>query len=132
MRRSVNNGFSEVVREQLSFLRYEKVLIIFVYRRGRSGRNSRLRPGKETGGAGQGGAGRFAFQSSRAGYAVCRRAVHAANHVRFSRCRINGLAGGTEAGNGNPHRCGEENRRVHISGKWRRGGQSNCSYVEAT
>jgi hypothetical protein len=22
------------------------------------------------------------------------------------------------------------NRRVHISGKWRRGGQSNCSYVE--
>ena len=26
----------------------------------------------------------------------------------------------------------KENRRVHISGKWRRGGQSNCSYVEAT
>jgi hypothetical protein len=24
------------------------------------------------------------------------------------------------------------NRRVHISGKWRRGGQSNCSYVEVT
>jgi hypothetical protein len=23
-------------------------------------------------------------------------------------------------------------RRVHISGKWRRGGQSNCSYVEVT
>jgi|SRR5215831_10464278 len=26
----------------------------------------------------------------------------------------------------------KENRRVHISGKWRRGGQSNCSYVEVT
>ena len=26
----------------------------------------------------------------------------------------------------------KKNRRVHISGKWRRGGQSNCSYVEAT
>src|SRR5438445_10396654 len=25
-----------------------------------------------------------------------------------------------------------ENQRVHISGKWRRGGQSNCSYVEGT
>jgi hypothetical protein len=25
-----------------------------------------------------------------------------------------------------------KNRSVHISGKWRRGGQSNCSYVEVT
>jgi hypothetical protein len=25
-----------------------------------------------------------------------------------------------------------KNRRVHISGKWRRGGLSNCSYVEVT
>ena len=25
-----------------------------------------------------------------------------------------------------------KNRRVHILGKWRRGGQSNCSYVEVT
>jgi hypothetical protein len=25
-----------------------------------------------------------------------------------------------------------KNLRVHISGKWRRGGQSNCSYVEVT
>ena len=24
------------------------------------------------------------------------------------------------------------NQRVHISGKWRRGGESNCSYVEVT
>jgi hypothetical protein len=24
----------------------------------------------------------------------------------------------------------KKNRRVHVSGKWRRGGQSNCSYVE--
>ena len=24
------------------------------------------------------------------------------------------------------------NRRVHVLGKWRRGGQSNCSYVEVT
>jgi len=24
------------------------------------------------------------------------------------------------------------NRRVHISGKWHHGGQSNCSYVEVT
>ena len=26
----------------------------------------------------------------------------------------------------------KNNRRVHISGKWRRGGVSNCSYVEVT
>ena len=26
----------------------------------------------------------------------------------------------------------KKNRRVHISGKWRRGGLSNCSYVEVT
>jgi hypothetical protein len=26
----------------------------------------------------------------------------------------------------------KNNRRVHISGKWRRGGRSNCSYVEVT
>jgi hypothetical protein len=26
----------------------------------------------------------------------------------------------------------KSNRRVHISGRWRRGGQSNCSYVEVT
>jgi hypothetical protein len=26
----------------------------------------------------------------------------------------------------------KKNRSVHISGKWRRGGQSNCSYVEVT
>ena len=26
----------------------------------------------------------------------------------------------------------KKNRGVHISGKWRRGGQSNCSYVEVT
>ncbi len=26
----------------------------------------------------------------------------------------------------------KHHRRVHISGKWRRGGQSNCSYVEVT
>jgi hypothetical protein len=26
----------------------------------------------------------------------------------------------------------KKNRRVQISGKWRRGGQSNCSYVEVT
>ena len=26
----------------------------------------------------------------------------------------------------------KKERRVHILGKWRRGGQSNCSYVEAT
>jgi len=25
-----------------------------------------------------------------------------------------------------------KNRRVHILGKWQRGGQSNCSYVEVT
>jgi hypothetical protein len=25
-----------------------------------------------------------------------------------------------------------KNQRLHISGKWRRGGQSNCSYVEVT
>ena len=25
-----------------------------------------------------------------------------------------------------------KNRRVHVSGKWRRGGESNCSYVEVT
>jgi hypothetical protein len=25
-----------------------------------------------------------------------------------------------------------KNRRVHVSGKWRRGGQSKCSYVEVT
>src|SRR6266404_5313821 len=99
--RSVNNGFSEVRREQFRFLRYEKVFITLVYRRGRSGGNGGLRPGKETGGAGQGGGGRFAFRSSRAGYAVCRRAVHAANHVRFSRRRINGLAGVADVGDEN-------------------------------
>jgi len=26
----------------------------------------------------------------------------------------------------------KKNRRVHVLGKWRRGGQSNCSYVEVT
>ena len=26
----------------------------------------------------------------------------------------------------------KKNQPVHISGKWRRGGQSNCSYVEVT
>jgi len=26
----------------------------------------------------------------------------------------------------------KNHQRVHISGKWRRGGQSNCSYVEVT
>ena len=26
----------------------------------------------------------------------------------------------------------KSNERVHVSGKWRRGGQSNCSYVEVT
>ena len=26
----------------------------------------------------------------------------------------------------------KKNRRVHISGKWRRGGQPNCSYVQVT
>lgn len=26
----------------------------------------------------------------------------------------------------------KKNRRVHIRGKWRRGGQSKCSYVEVT
>ena len=26
----------------------------------------------------------------------------------------------------------KDNRPVHISGKWRRGGHSNCSYVEVT
>jgi hypothetical protein len=26
----------------------------------------------------------------------------------------------------------KKNRRVHISGRWRSGGQSNCSYVEVT
>ena len=26
----------------------------------------------------------------------------------------------------------KKNRRVHISGKWRRSGESNCSYVEVT
>jgi hypothetical protein len=25
-----------------------------------------------------------------------------------------------------------KNRRVHVSGKWRRGGEPNCSYVEVT
>jgi hypothetical protein len=26
----------------------------------------------------------------------------------------------------------KKNRRVHVSGRWRRGAQSNCSYVEVT
>jgi len=26
----------------------------------------------------------------------------------------------------------KKNRRVHVLGKWRRGGQSNCNYVEVT
>lgn len=26
----------------------------------------------------------------------------------------------------------KKNRRVHISGRWRRGGLSNCSYIEVT
>jgi hypothetical protein len=26
----------------------------------------------------------------------------------------------------------KDNQRVHISGRWRRGGQTNCSYVEVT
>jgi hypothetical protein len=25
-----------------------------------------------------------------------------------------------------------KNQRVHISGRWRRGGESNCSYVQVT
>ncbi len=50
----------------------------------------------------------FAFRSSRAGFAVCRRAVHAPNYVRFSRHPINGFARGADAGNENPHRRGKQ------------------------
>ena len=71
----------DAVREEFRFSRYEKALINLGYRRGRSGRNGWLRPDKEAGGSGEGGAGRCAFRSSRLGHAVSRRAVHAADHV---------------------------------------------------
>src|SRR6266513_1043421 len=71
----------DAVSEEFQFRRYEKGVIKLGNRRGRSGWNGWLRADKEAGGAGEGGAGRCAFRSSRLGIAVCRRAVHAADHV---------------------------------------------------
>src|SRR5436190_23505906 len=53
------------VREEFQFRRYEKDVIKLRYRRGRSGWNGRLRPDKEAGGSGEGGASRCAFRPSR-------------------------------------------------------------------
>src|SRR5262245_1525160 len=56
-----------ITAQPYSDLSYEKVSVQFIDRSGRSGRNGRLRPDKETGGAREGGANGFAFRSSRAG-----------------------------------------------------------------
>ncbi|PYI58826.1 MAG: hypothetical protein DMC60_11870 [Verrucomicrobia bacterium] len=80
----------------MDVLWYEKLFIQLAYHRNRYGRNSGLRSDKETDAAGQGSAGRPAFRPNRAGYVICRRAVYAANHVRFSWNTINGLAGGAK------------------------------------
>jgi len=71
----------DAVREEFQFRRYEKGVIKLRNRRGRSGWNGWLRADKKAGGAGEGGTRRFTFRSSRLGLAVCRRAVHAADHV---------------------------------------------------
>src|SRR5947208_12562348 len=89
------------------FCRYEKAVIELGNRRGRSGWNGWLRADKEAGDAGEGGTRRCAFRSSRLGLALSRRAVHAANYVRFSRLRVDGLARRAEARNENTHRGGK-------------------------
>src|ERR1044072_5420865 len=77
-------------------LGYEKFFIQFLCYGGCSGRNGRLRPDKETGTAGKSNADGFAFRSGRAGHSVCGSALHAANHVRLSRRRVNGVARGAD------------------------------------
>src|SRR6266702_7142881 len=90
------------------FCRYEKAVIELGDRRGRSGWNGWLRADKKAGGAGEGGTRRLTFRPSRLGLALSRRAVHAANYVRFSRLRVDGLARCAEARNENTHRGGKE------------------------
>ena len=60
--RPAQSAAVDAVREEFRFSRYEKAFINLGYRRGRSGRNGWLRPDKEAGGSGEGGAGRCAFR----------------------------------------------------------------------
>src|SRR5437763_3926628 len=98
----------DAVREEFQFRQYEKAVIELGNRRGRSGWNGWLRADKEAGDAGEGGASRCAFRSSRLGLALSRRAVHAANYVRFSRLRVDGLSRCAEARKENTHRGGKK------------------------
>jgi len=94
MRRSVNNGFPKWFASSSHFFGM-KSFITLVYRRGRSGRNGRLRPGKETGGAGQGGAGRLRFDQ--VGRLRCIPASRAhRKSCSISTVQINCLAGSAE------------------------------------
>jgi hypothetical protein len=114
------------------FRRYEKALINLGYRGGRSGWNGRLRPDKEAGGSGEGGAAGVRFDQ--VGSVKLYPGEPCTPQIMFD---FHG-AGSTVWLGASKYEtkilteAAKSNRRVHISGKWRRGGQSNCSYVEVT
>jgi hypothetical protein len=82
MQRSANNeNFLKLFASSSDSFWYEKHFIKFVDCWGSFGRNGWLRADKKASGAGEGGTRWFTFRASRLGLAVCRRAVHAADHV---------------------------------------------------
>ena len=72
------------------------------------------------------------FDQVGAGYVVCRRAVHPQIMFDFHGAGSTVWLAASMQETKILTDAAKKNRRVHISGRWRRGGQSNCSYVEVT
>ena len=109
----------------------EKVLITLVYRSG-PGRNGRLRQIKKP--AAQVKAAAVGSRFDRVGWVTLYAGESCTSQIMFD---FHGA--GSTVWLGAPRHetdiltaAANQNQRVHISGKWRRGGQSNCSYVEVT
>ena len=120
----------EAVREEFRFRRYEKKVIELGYRRGGSDRNGAQikKPATQVRAVPAGV--RFDQVGSVSLYA---------GEPCTPQIMFNFRSAGSTVWLAAPKHetktlteAAKNNGRVHISGKWRRGGQSNCSYVEVT
>jgi len=131
-RRSVNNGFSEAVRERFDFSGMKKFLLYSFFAgatlAGMAGCAQIKKPPAQARAApvglrfdqvglvrlyaGEPCASQIMFDFHGAGSTVWLAAPRSETDILTEAAR--------------------KGRRVHVLGKWRRGGQSNCSYVEVT
>jgi hypothetical protein len=131
-RRSVNNGFSEAVREQFDFFGMKKFLLYSFIAgaalAGMAGCAEVKKPAAQAKAMAAGlrfdEVGRVSLYAGEPCTTQIMFEFHGGSSTVWLAAPMWETKILTDAAN--------KNRRLHISGKWRRGGEPNCSYVEVT